>query len=390
MTVREKFLDTMEFDLSTSPPFWEMGYWGITINRWYKEGMLEFKGNIPKDRLPGKGVQGTPVVGPLSGQGENYTESDTMINLDEKSKPFPGNFWIFPEFERRVLEKQENREIIIDEMGIKQKISSEGSIPEFYEWPVKNREHWEKFKDERLNPKTSGRYPKNLDEVIEKFKTRDYPLHLGGWIGFFGSLRYLMGEVRLMTGYYDDPGLIKDIINYLVDFWMELWSPILSRIEIDWVCMWEDMCYKTGPLVSPDTFREFMLPAYKKFTSFLKNYGVRNIIMDTDGNCWKLIPLFLEGGITGLLPMEVAAGMNIIEVRKEFPKLQIMGGIDKRALIKGKKAIDRELESKVPLMLKKGGYIPHADHLIPPDVSLKNFLYYRSRLNKIINELFKS
>jgi len=384
MTVREKFLRTMEFDLSTPPPLWEQGYWGTTINRWYKEGMLKFQGNIPKDQLPGKGVQGIPVVGPLSGEEENY-------NLDEEYKAFPGNFWIFPEFERRVLEKQGNRQIIIDEMGVKQKVSLEGSIPEFYEWPVKNRKDWEEFKNERFNPKTPGRYPKNLDEVIEKFKTRNYPLHLkGGGIGFFGSLRCLMGEIRLMTGYYDDPGLIKDIINYLVDFWMELSSPILSRIQVDSVNMWEDMCYKTGPLVSPDTFREFMLPAYNKFTSFLKDYGVRNIVVDTDGNCWKLIPLFLEGGVTGLLPMEVAAGMNIIEVRKEFPKLQIMGGIDKRALIKGKKEIDRELENKISFMLKKGGYIPYVDHHVPPDVSLENFVYYRSRLNKIINEVFKS
>ncbi len=388
MTVREKFLGTMEFNLSAPPPLWEQGYWGVTINRWYKEGLLEFKGDIPKDRLPGKTVQGRLVVNPLSREGQSYTEPDMVINLDKISERFPGNFWIFPEFERRVLEKQGNRQIIIDEMGVKQKVSLEGSIPEFYEWPVKNREDWEKFKNERLNPKTPGRCPKNLDEVIEKLKTRDHVLHLGGWIGFFGSLRYFMGEVKLMTGYYDDPALIKDIINYLVDFWIELFSPVLSQIEVDRVSMWEDMCYKTDSLVSPDTFREFMLPAYKKFTSFLKDYGVRNIIVDTDGNCWKLIPLFLEGGVTGLVPMEVAAGMNIIEVRKEFPKLQIMGGIDKRALIKGEKEIDRELESKVPFMLKKGGYIPHVDHLIPPDVSLENFVYYRNRLNKIIREVF--
>jgi len=387
MTVREKFLGTMEFDLSIPPPLWEQGYWRITIDRWYKEGMLEFRGNIPKDRLPGKGVQGKPIVVLKE---KKRRESNIVLNLDEISKPFPGNFWIFPEFEPRVLEKQGDRQIIIDEMGIKQKVSLEGSIPEYYEWPIRSRDDWEKFKNERLNPKTPGRYPKDLDEIIEKFKTRDYPVHLGGWVGFFGPLRYLMGEVRLMTGYYDDPSLIRDIINYLVDFWIELWSPILSRIKVDWVCMWEDMCYKTGPLISPSTFREFMLPAYKKFTAFLKSYGIRNIMVDTDGNCWELIPLFLEGGITGLLPMEVAAGMNVIEVRKKFPKLQIMGGIDKRALIKGKKEIDRELESKVPFMLKKGGYIPCVDHLIPPDVSLDNFVYYRRRLNEMIKEAFKS
>lgn len=170
----------------------------------------------------------------------------------------------------------------------------------------------------------------------------------------------------------------------MVDFWIELFSPILSKIKVEWFNMWEDMCYKTGPLISPDLFREFMLPAYKKFTGFLRDNGVANIIVDTDGNCWELIPLFLEGGVTGLFPMEVAAGMDIVEVRKSFPKLQIIGGLDKRVLAQSKEDIDKELESKIPFMLKKGGYIPTGDHLIPPDVSLENFIYYRHRIEEII------
>jgi len=123
-----------------------------------------------------------------------------------------------------------------------------------------------------------------------------------------------------------------------------------------------------------------MLPAYKRFSAFLREMRVKHIIVDTDGNCWNLIPLFLEGGITGLYPMEVAAGMDVVEVRKRYANLQIMGGIDKRMLARGKKEIDEELEGKIPFMLKRGGYIPHVDHHVPPDVSLENFVYYRNRL----------
>ena len=71
--------------------------------------------------------------------------------------------------------------------------------------------------------------------------------------------------------------------------------------------------------------------------------------------------------------------MNVVEVRKSFPELQITGGIDKRALIQGKEAIDKELESKISFILKHGGYIPHVDHNIPPDVSWNDFIYYRQK-----------
>ena len=85
-------------------------------------------------------------------------------------------------------------------------------------------------------------------------------------------------------------------LSIVSELWGPLYySPVLSKVELDWFYIREDMCYKTGPLISPETFRVFMLPAYKKFTSFLKENGANNIIVDTDGNNWKLIPLFLEG-----------------------------------------------------------------------------------------------
>ena len=126
-----------------------------------------------------------------------------------------------------------------------------------------------------------------------------------------------------------------------------------------------------------------MLPGYKNVTACLRDHGVRVIMVDTDGNCWQLIPLFMEGGVNLIYPMEVAAGMDVTKVRETFPTLAIAGGIDKRNLALGKNEIDRELE-KVSFMLKQGRYIPHVDHMAPPDVSWENFRYYRQKLNAII------
>jgi uroporphyrinogen decarboxylase len=128
-----------------------------------------------------------------------------------------------------------------------------------------------------------------------------------------------------------------------------------------------------------------MLPGYKKLTGFLMDRGVKNIIVDSDGDVWKLLPLFLEGGVTGLYPFEVKAGMDVVEVRKVYPKLQMLGGFSKTALIAGEEEIDIELDLKIPWMLEQGGYIPYMDHLVPPDVSWENFYYYRTKLNGLID-----
>jgi hypothetical protein len=92
----------------------------------------------------------------------------------------------------------------------------------------------------------------------------------------------------------------------------------------------------------------------------------------------------IKGGVTGMGPMEVAAGMDVVEVRKAFPRLQIIGGIDKRLVAEGKGAIDAELKRKVPPLVKDGGYIPCCDHSVPPDVSWKNFRHYRHRLMELV------
>ncbi|MCK4244341.1 MAG: hypothetical protein KAX20_01805 [Candidatus Omnitrophica bacterium] len=114
------------------------------------------------------------------------------------------------------------------------------------------------------------------------------------------------------------------------------------------------------------------------------------ITLDSDGNVWELIPFWLECGIkcgiNGIIPNEVAAGMDVVAMRKEFGKnLIIEGGIDKQVLSKGKKEIEEEVTKKVPNLLKEGGYFPGIDHSVPPDVPLENYLYYLKLIRKTGN-----
>ena len=54
-----------------------------------------------------------------------------------------------------------------------------------------------------------------------------------------------------------------------------------------------------------------------------------------------------------------------------------MGGIDKRVLARDADAIEAEVDRVWPVV-DAGGYIPHTDHSIPPDVSWDNFWHYRT------------
>ncbi len=308
------------------------------------------------------------------------------MNMDEPLVALPVNLGPQPFFEPVVFEDSENFLVFQDEYGVKKRINKKGaSIPEFIDWQVKNQKDFERLKEERFQPILEERVPEQWESIVEEYKDRDFPLSIGGYpYGFYGFLRYLMGEERLLFNFYDDPALVRDMMNFLADFWIALYDQALSRVTVDCVHFWEDMAYKTGPLISPATFREFMMPAYQKVTGFLKDHGISVILVDSDGNVDQLIPLFLESGLTGMYPFEVQAGNDIVAIREQYPKMHILGGIDKIKISQGKAAIDKELESKIPFMLNELGYIPHIDHLVHPDISWEDFCYYRKRLKEMI------
>jgi uroporphyrinogen decarboxylase len=103
------------------------------------------------------------------------------------------------------------------------------------------------------------------------------------------------------------------------------------------------------------------------------------VLVDTDGNSDALIPLLMDAGVDGIWPMERASDMDPIALRKKYGRaLRLWGGVDKRELAKDLPAIDAHLLSLAPL-IEDGGFIPTIDHLAPPDIPLKNFLYYMEK-----------
>ncbi len=381
MNTRERFLAVMNFE-PVAPPKWEFGYWAGALRRWYREGLVEQTG-IPAHLADGQNVYG----GGGAWMPGRYVDLDVRhaLGLDECMQRVAVNNYFCPAFEEQVLEEHDDWLLIRDDMGmIVKRTRHLNSLPHFVRGPVATRQDWEQIKAERLQPTLAGRLPDHWTELLASYRRRTFPLAIGGGQGFFGTPRSLLGEVQVLTAYYDCPDLMRDVIDDLADFWIALYDQVLDRVDVDLALIWEDMAYKNGPLISPTLFRQFMLPAYKKLTGFFRERGVRVIHVDCDGNIWKLLPLWVEGGVTGLYPFEVMAGMNVVEVREAFPQLQILGGIDKIALARDREAIDAVLRD-VPAMLRRGGYIPYVDHMVPPDVSWENFCYYRKRLNDLID-----
>ena len=176
------------------------------------------------------------------------------------------------------------------------------------------------------------------------------------------------------------------MIEHLTYFYSTLAKRIFaSKVELDWVMFWEDMAYNHGSLLSPEKYCKYCLPFYHVMIEILQQNGVKVIGVDSDGNISELIPIWLDVGINVMHPMEVAAGMDVREIRHQYgTKISFLGGIDKRALAHNREAIDAEVIHKVRELLDTGGgFIIECDHGIPPDVSFDNFCYFRDLVRSL-------
>jgi uroporphyrinogen decarboxylase len=189
-----------------------------------------------------------------------------------------------------------------------------------------------------------------------------------------------MGTEAACTLFHDEPAWAAEMVEFIADTMIAVCCRALETVQVDYFLWHEDYAFKTGPLLSPRIVKKFLAPHYRRVNDFVRSHGVDIIFLDSDGDPRLLIPLLLESGINGLLPLEAAASQDPVALRKEYGHdLLLWGGIDKRELTGDRKAIDAELLRKVEPFLQDGGYIPTIDHSVPPDISYDNFLYYMDR-----------
>jgi uroporphyrinogen decarboxylase len=255
-------------------------------------------------------------------------------------------------------------------------------------FPVQDRGGFEDMR-ERYAGDPLLRYPAEWRRVAAGLRQTDRPVTLlnplAGTFGYYSMLRNWIGTEALSYLFYDDPGLVQECLEYLTDFALGLMAPALAEACFDFYIIHEDMAGKGGPLVGPELFRRFFTPHYRRLIDFLHRHGVDLILVDTDGNFEALVPAFLEVGVNGFCPMEVAAGMDPVAMRRRYgTAFCMLGGIDKRQIAQGRAAIDRQVDQVMLPLLAGGGYIPTIDHSIPPDVAYPDFLYYLERKRRAL------
>jgi len=282
-----------------------------------------------------------------------------------------------------IVEETSEHILSYDEYGRLCKLcKASATIPLPLDHPVKDMDswlkikHWFEFREERIN----------WDAVNNAKKEQEKgALVLAHIPGGFDLPRQLMGEEELCYCYYDQPELMKDILDTASDTNFKVLDRISDKLIIDNLSVHEDMAGKSGSLVGPKHIKEFIKPYYRKTWDMLNSKGTKLFSQDSDGNMNSVLDSFIESGVNVTYPCEPAAGMDIVQIRKKYGnKLAIKGGIDKHVLRESKEAIRKELEYKLQDFMREGGAIFGIDHRIPNGTPIENYRYYVDTAREIL------
>ncbi|MBI2299826.1 MAG: hypothetical protein HYU66_12940 [Armatimonadetes bacterium] len=286
-----------------------------------------------------------------------------------------------PPFAYEVVEEDEATRVYVNHEGIllrEFKEHADQSMPQFLRFPVETEADFEQLCAERLQPSLSGRLPAPWRGHAAYAEESGLPRRVwpGRWGGFFGALRNLMGLENLCLAFYDQPALVDRMMGRSAELMIRVTEAVMEHATVDVFWFWEDMAHNHASLIDPRLFRRVAMPHYRRVIDWLRSRGVEHIGLDSDGDITELIPLWLDAGINFLWPFEVAAGMDVVAVRREYGHALAMGGgIDKRAVARGGDAMRTEVDQVMPLM-DDGGYLPELDHGAPPDISYGAFRDY--------------
>ncbi len=371
MNHRERTLAVLNYEDYDRLPIVHFGYWEELLAQWRDEGHIS---PAEHEAYKGDGSEGDRIISQRLGFDCNWS---TLHHANMRLSPSFAYETIetLPDGFRKVRNYDGVTLLVCD--------GADG-IPAEVDHLLKGRKEWEEhylprlqYKSERINR-----------EALERLKDRDYDNMLGLWCGsLIGVIRDFAGVVGLSYLTVDDEPLLDEMIETVAELCYRCTEEILdSGVRFDFGHFWEDICYRSGPLVNPKLFASKVGPHYRRITDLLHRHGINIVSVDCDGKIDELIPTWLSNGVNTMFPIEVGTWhASIAPWRERYGReLRGVGGMNKLVFARDRAAIDAEIERLKPLV-ELGGFIPCPDHRIPLGSTWDNVRYYCDRMREVFS-----
>ncbi|MEG1384744.1 MAG: uroporphyrinogen decarboxylase family protein [Oscillospiraceae bacterium] len=149
--------------------------------------------------------------------------------------------------------------------------------------------------------------------------------------GLFEQCHHLMSIEEALINFYDEPECMHELIDYLTEWELQYAEELCKYLKPDALFHHDDWGSQKSTFISPDMFKEFFLPAYKKVYGRYRDLGVKLIVHHSDSYAATLVPYMIEMGVD--IWQGVMTSNNIPELIKKYGgQISFMGGIDSAAV----------------------------------------------------------
>jgi len=133
--------------------------------------------------------------------------------------------------------------------------------------------------------------------------------------------------------------------------------------------IWGDVAYRNALLFSPVYWRRYFKPWVKAMTDYAHKKGLP-VIYHGCGNVKEIFGDYIEIGIDAYNPLEAKAGLDVIELRRQYGhKMAFCGNSDIQIWETGDMSRIRQEVLRKLNAAKGGGMIFQSDHSVASNIS---------------------
>ena len=173
------------------------------------------------------------------------------------------------------------------------------------------------------------------------------------------------------------PDRMGAVINRLGAYYLAMARAQLQtgRGLLDGFVIWGDVAYKKSTFMSPAYWREYFKPWVAAMVQEIHAEGLP-VIYHGCGNVHSIFPDYIEIGVDAYNPLEVKAGMDVLDLRRRYGhQMGFCGNSDVAVWETGDRdAIRREVLRKLNAA-KGGGMIFQSDHSVTSSVAGPTYDY---------------
>ncbi|MBQ7720785.1 MAG: hypothetical protein IJT56_09400 [Clostridia bacterium] len=168
----------------------------------------------------------------------------------------------------------------------------------------------------------------DIYKQTEKFP--DKMVFTGMWCPFFHQVADFFGMENYFIKMYECPEVVEAATEHIVDYYVAANEKFFASLgdRADAMFFGNDFGTQRDLFISPELFRKFVMPSFKRLIAVGKKYG-KKIMLHSCGSIYRIIPDLIDAGVDVLHPIQAkAAGMSADELSQFKHDIAFVGGID--------------------------------------------------------------